>query len=408
MSFTSLSCDLTKQLHVDEKKADGIFFTPQTIIDKNLDYLKASGLRTSDLAILEPSCGSCEYILKIDHHFTDSTITGVEKNDTIYNNIHALAMKKNTLHIVHADFLAWDTSSVKYDLIIGNPPYYVMKKKQVPKRYYSYFTGRPNIFVLFIIRSLELLAEDGVLSFVLPSSFLNCYYYDNVRQHIYKRYTILGILECTGDRYLDTQQETVIFMVKNRVPVQGANDGLSLCLNGFTVFNTNHDIARLRDLYTNATTLEALGVEVSVGTVVWNQCKDILTDDPNGTLLLYSSNVRNQQVVLKNYNNAEKKQYIKKQGSTTPMIVINRGYGSGKYALEFCIVDTEKEFLVENHLIRLFHPGHRDDRPGLLRLYEKIVASLSDAKTKEFINIYFKNNAINTRELKSILPIYIR
>ena len=71
--------------------------------------------------------------------------------------------------IKNTDFINHECNK-KYNLIIGNPPYYVMKKC-VDKKYYQYFTGRPNIFILFIIKCLSLLETDGILSFVLPKSF---------------------------------------------------------------------------------------------------------------------------------------------------------------------------------------------------------------------------------------------
>jgi hypothetical protein len=39
--------------------------------------------------------------------------------------------------------------------------------------------------------------------------------------------------------------------------------------------------------------------------------------------------------------------------------------------------------------------------------YNKIISSLNDKKTNEFINNYFGNNAINTTELNHIIPIYL-
>ena len=38
-------------------------------------------------------------------------------------------------------------------------------------------------------------------------------------------------------------------------------------------------IQKVKELYNHSTTLNKLGFNVSVGNVVWNQCKDILTDD---------------------------------------------------------------------------------------------------------------------------------
>ena len=49
-------------------------------------------------------------------------------------------------------FIKYSTAT-KYDLIIGNPPYVVIKKKDTPKQFQKYFDGRPNLFILFIIHS---------------------------------------------------------------------------------------------------------------------------------------------------------------------------------------------------------------------------------------------------------------
>ena len=43
----------------------------------------------------------------------------------------------------------------------------------------------------------------------------------------------------------------------------------------------------------------------------------------------------------------------------------------------------------------------------LIILYEKIIKSFENEKTKEFINLYFGNNAINTTEINYMLPIFI-
>ena len=108
-------------------------------------------------------------------------------------------------------------SDPKYDLVIGNPPYFVMKKDAVAPCYLEYFDGRPNIFILFIIRSLSLLAPNGILCFVLPKNFLNCIYYDNTRKYISNKFTIVDIFD-TGGAYLETQQDTVVLVVRNSQP----------------------------------------------------------------------------------------------------------------------------------------------------------------------------------------------
>ena len=148
-----------------------------------------------------------------------------------------------------------------------------------------------------------------------------------------------------------------------------------------------------------------MGFKVSVGTVVWNQCKKVLTDDSTKTRLIYSSDIVNNTLIKKTYNNDDKKNFIDKQGITRPMIVINRGYGVGEYKFNYCLIDETNEYLIENHLICIEYTTDIP-REELFSLYKKILTSLDDERTAEFIAMYFGNNAINTTELNNIFPIY--
>ena len=113
-----------------------------------------------------------------------------------------------SVNLIHGDYIKYNTND-KYDLIIGNPPFYVMKKKDVDSSYYKYFDGRPNIFILFIIKSLTMLNNKGILSFILPKNFLNSLYYDKTRRYINEHCKILHLIEC-NDKYIETQQQTVM------------------------------------------------------------------------------------------------------------------------------------------------------------------------------------------------------
>jgi len=401
LNYSKLSIDLTRTLTKVEKKDNGIFFTPPTTVKKTLEILE-NYIESKDIQeVLEPSCGSCEYLLAVRDKYKGANITGIEYNNTIFNSISKLANDKIALYNI--DFLNYQ-SNTKYNLIIGNPPYFVMKKGDVDKKYYNYFDGRPNIFILFIIKCLELLAPGGILSFILPKSYLNCLYYNKTRKYIYTNYKILDIIECRDD-YLETAQETVLFVVKHTKEQLDKNREYCLDVGEATLFNTLDNIAVLRNLYTNSKTLKQLGFSVNVGNVVWNQCKPILTNDASKTLLIYSSNIKNNKVEIQTYANLEKKNYIDKQGELGPLLVINRGYGVGQYSFDYCIVDLDREYLVENHLICIRY-NSVVPKEQLLELYNKVIASFKNKKTTDFIKLYFGNNAINTTEICEILPIY--
>lgn len=388
--YSDLSLHLTKQIKKDEKKTNGIYFTPPETIQKTLDYLKPYMKHVKE--ILEPSCGSCEYILALKQLY-DVNITGIELHPTIYDSIKHLHKP-----IVHTDFLN-HTFDTTFDLIIGNPPYFVMKKSEVNKQYYDYFDGRPNIFLLFIIKSLTLLNKDGILSFVLPRNFLNCLYYDKTRKYIVDHYNLLNIVEC-NDTYIDTQQDTILIIIQNKPP---SNNSFYMTISNFTILGTKSNITKLKTLYKQSTTLDSLGFDVNVGQVVWNQCKQELTNDQTKTRLIYSSDIIDNTLSIKTYSNKDKKNYIEKSGYTEPLLIINRGYGMGKYSFNYCIVQ-DITYLIENHLICI---KPREQMDNLIERYQTIIRSFKNKKTQEFIQIYFGNNAINTSELCKILPIYL-
>ena len=58
--YTEKSKQLTKQIKKEVKNKNGIYFTPPSIIERHAQILKKhlKGVKK----VLEPSCGSCEYI----------------------------------------------------------------------------------------------------------------------------------------------------------------------------------------------------------------------------------------------------------------------------------------------------------------------------------------------------------
>lgn len=413
--YSSISYSLTKIISKDIKKNNGIYFTPPKTIHECLNLLEP--YMNNIHKILEPSCGSGEYIQAINERYSHKYIMGIEYNDIIFNSIkHFNTMintNDNVIQIVHEDFIDYNTTdeeTFKFDLIIGNPPYFVMNKKNVNISYCDYFDGRPNIFILFIIKSLSLLKNNGILSFILPRNFLNCLYYNKTRKYINEHFKILNIIEC-NDKYIETEQETVLINIQKIIDTNEVNNSsFVMNINNYTIFGVPENILYLKLLRNQSTCLSQLGFKVSVGTVVWNQVKNILTDDSTKTRLIYSSDIKNNQLCFKKYSNHEKKNFIDKEGfngNDQPVLVINRGYGIGDYTFEYCLIQGNFNYLIENHLICIhYNKNDTIDKNMLIDLYKKIIHSLEDDRTKLFIDLYFGNNAINTVELNHILPIY--
>jgi len=399
--FSTLSKDLTKKLDDNEKKANGIYFTPKNIVTDMINICKKHNKKIK--RVLEPSCGSCQVINEVDKAFEDIQIDGVEFNNTIFTEIKALEHTNNT-NLMNNDYLKY-VPEEKYDLIIGNPPYFVMPKKDVDTIYYNYFDGRPNIFILFIIKAMFELKMNGILAFVLPKNFLNCNYYNKLREHIVDNFKIVSIKDHSNEKYIETGQDTIVLIIQKRKK-RTINIKYVLKFGENTIFNTKEGIKKLKEYYKDATTLKNMKFEVKVGTVVWNQVKDKLTDDNTNTRLVYSSDIVDNELSIKEYKNPAKKNFIEQEGSTDLLLVVNRGYGKGKYKFSYCLIDTEKKYLIENHLICI-KSLEELERSVLLEKYNLIINSLKSEKTKSFIELYCGNNALNTKELAEVVPIYI-
>ena len=234
---------------------------------------------------------------------------------------------------------------------------------------------------------------------------MNCLYYDNLRKHISTNFKIIDIIECYEDKYLDTQQDTIVLIIQKQSSISN-NSNFIIKINNYTIFNTPDVISQIKSCYHNTTTLKNMNFEVKVGNVVWNQVKDKLTNDESNTRLIYSSDIVNNKLSMKKYKNEAKKNYITIPGKTDLLLVVNRGYGKGDYKFSYCLIDTKKSYLIENHLICI--KSIEDiTKTNLRKKYKSIIKSLKSEKTKNFIKLYFGNNAINTTELCEILPIYI-
>jgi hypothetical protein len=129
-----------------------------------------------------------------------------------------------------------------------------------------------------------------------------------------ERFHILNIVECK-DKYIETQQDTILILLQNK-PLPSTN--FYMAISNFTLFGTETNIKTLQVLYEQSATLDTLGFDVHVGTIVWNQCKQKLSDDDTKTRLIYSSDIVNNQLSKKTYKNKDKKNYIERSGWSEP------------------------------------------------------------------------------------------
>ena len=394
--FRDASKKFNASLSKETRSDQGIFFTPKKARD--VLFAKLADLHIKPARILEPSFGSGEFLLDARQIYPESHIFGVEKNEELFKSVTSDA--KTTLAC--ADFLTW---TGKADLIIGNPPYFVMKsdddlsakdKRAIKTKHASCMTGRPNIYVLFLHKCLEEhLDPDGFLAFIIPTSLYNCSYYQPMRDYIYKNTTIHHLETLNKPGFYETGQETMLIVLQKKK----INDDYIFRSKNAHIYISPH-YKELHDITQNATTMCDLGVGVKTGNVCWNQVKANMADE--GTLLIHSSNINNSELTLDNIHGAEKKQYVKGITKPTldgPVILVERGYGN-TYRFNSVLVDL-KGFYAENH-INVVYPK----TPAAAANIERVAKSFKDERTHAFVKWFLGNGSISATDLETLVPIF--
>lgn len=161
----------------NSKNKYGQYFTPEIVADfmVNLADLDVTS------KILEPSCGEGVF-LKL-----------LQKKG--YNNIKAYEIDEQLGNefgfVVYESFV---TAKIKdrFDLIIGNPPYIrwknlepELKEELATNRLWNkYFNSLCDYLYIFILKSIELLKENGQLIFICPEYWMNTTHSISLRNYM--------------------------------------------------------------------------------------------------------------------------------------------------------------------------------------------------------------------------------
>lgn len=399
--YTKESINYLNNADLKKRKSLGQYFTPKSIRE-----LLISKLPKKDNAdILDPACGSGEFLLSCEKYFKNPNLNGFE----IDKNLVAIASKllknsKNNSNIKNIDTLNIDTNNnkIKYDYVIGNPPYFEIKlNEKLKSKHSDIINGRVNIFSLFIKIGLESLKDGGYLAYVVPPSMNNGAYFSKLREYIIKNSSLeyLHIID-GADNFHSANQKVMLIILKKTNSKKSRKYIFEK--NGITIFT--EDKKFLNDAYKNTVCLKEIGYGVKTGSIVWNEHKEKLTNDRNNsTLLIWASNIISGKIIIPNAKN--KPQCIKNIPKDliikSRVVVVNRITGSSKdINIKSAIVD-EKEFVCENHVNVIYPLKNLNHNYSL----EDILNALQDEVNIKVMRLISGNTQVSKTELEKLLPI---
>jgi len=160
----------------------GEVFTPLLLIEEILDHLPPKIWRDPTTRWLDPAAGLGQFtsvvyerlmkslaiaipsVQERKRHILEKMLFMVELNKESVAKLRILFGKR--ANIISGDFLVQDFPDMKFDVVLGNPPY------QMPKRgSYKGAAGHRTLWDGFVKHSLELLKPGGYLGFITPANW---------------------------------------------------------------------------------------------------------------------------------------------------------------------------------------------------------------------------------------------
>ena len=188
MSGEEVSDKYESSLSESHKNKEGIYYTPQYIVEDMMKYV----VDVEDKTFLDPCCGSGNFIIEaIKKGISPENVYGFDVDE------NAVEITKKRIkeisgyesdNVICTDFLSQKpkAKSQKFDYIFTNPPWGKKINKIDKVRYSSLYDSGNSIdtSALFYFACLKMLKENGKIGMLMPDSFFNITTFEDARKSL--------------------------------------------------------------------------------------------------------------------------------------------------------------------------------------------------------------------------------
>ena len=135
---------------------------------------------------------------QIDKYVKDYIKVCAEGNHEVQDAVDELEIPNDQFFLWHTYF-ADVFEKGGFDIVIGNPPYGVSIKDDYRKAVVASLGNVPDyeIYYYFIVLAAPLLKEKGIMSYIIPNTFLFNTFAKHFREMLVEKWNVLEILDCT-------------------------------------------------------------------------------------------------------------------------------------------------------------------------------------------------------------------
>ncbi|MFT4508567.1 Eco57I restriction-modification methylase domain-containing protein [Caballeronia sp. 15711] len=225
-----------------------LFFTPPRLAGRVISNLIARGASLTDQHWHDPACGGAAFLVpiaqqmamalskldvppreqlrRIEANLSGNDLDGVLLDISssflemaLYQLIDETGYRPS-FRLVRGDgLISTVADTLQPDVIACNPPYRKLKSEEVDRyrlQHGDVIEGQPNIYGLFINRTLQLARDGGLVGLLTPTSFLSGRSFAKLRTKLLTRSDTLQLDMLAGSMFIDVDQETAITILRTR------------------------------------------------------------------------------------------------------------------------------------------------------------------------------------------------
>ena len=241
-----------------------LYFTPPKLADRVLDNLVARGASLTDGHWHDPACGGAAFLVPTAQRMADALSKAGHRPKTVLKKLqkqlsgsdlddNLLDVSEQFLRMALYPYIAatgviptftlrrvdglltTSDERVAPDVVVCNPPYRKItadETKKYASNFHDVIHGQPNMYGLFIRKTLDIVKLGGLVGLLTPTSFLSGASFSKLRINLIERADILHV-DMLSDRtsmFISVEQETVISVLRTQSAAPKFSPATDICV----------------------------------------------------------------------------------------------------------------------------------------------------------------------------------